>query len=362
MRRLTLIAIYSTVFIVGSMAAAEDPIQVLYGCAQKNQGILRIVESLDECRESEIPVSFATGQVSRRCPAGASIIGFSSEGKMMCSDGTYGGVAIGSDCPHNLVPFADLRNCDFSGQTFDGDLHGANLENANLYQSDFSGADLSGANLTGVNLREAILIGAMLDQAVFTSSILIGTRLDYASLRGADFANTVLEGVNIREADLSDANLQQARLTNVYGYRVRIVNANLTQSTIRGSSYLNYCEAEAADFSDSTVYGPSSTGYTAPFGYCSMAGSRWNNARLYDAGFYLADLTGAEMLSAIWRIPNYALGWRGTKLIDADLTGSYISSSQRYFYYVPYFSNTTCSDGTNSDDNVPPTCMGHLVP
>ncbi len=362
MRKTTVFVLaITTILVVAAEVAAEEPIQVLYGCAQKNKGSLRVVDSLEECNKSEVPVSFLTGQNSRRCPGGASVIGFSSEGKMMCSDGSYGGIEIGADCPHNLVPYADLRACDFSEQTFSGDLHGANFENANFYQADFSGADLSDANLTGTNLRNALFVEAVMDGAVLSSSVMIGTNFDSASLVGADLAETDIQSVAFSDADLSGANLQQAQLDTVTALRVRLDDADLTGSTFTGLCRMNLCQAQGADFTDARIYGQNPNYYAYPFGSCQMSNSIWDNAVLSLAGFYGANLTGASMQSTFWRMGNDANSWRYVRLIDANLLGATIFSYNYRYYYFPYFSNTTCPDGSNSSSNGG-TCMGHLAP
>ena len=166
---------------------------------------------------------------------------------------------VGADCtdPPNLVPFADLRNCDLSGRNMEGvdlsnaDLTGANLDNASLFTSNlvaatfdnaslrntnledgyapggsFVNADLRGANLYFAFFRGGNLSGAnfsnnwlssvdfessILQNAIFTGSSLSGVDMRNSDLRGADLSFTTLWYVSLNNADLRDANLLGAK-------------------------------------------------------------------------------------------------------------------------------------------------------
>src|SRR5262245_6804775 len=69
---------------------------------------------------------------------------------------------IGADCtdPPNLVPFADLRNCDLSGRNMEGvdlsnaDLSGANIDNASLFTTNLVAATFDNASLRNTNLED----------------------------------------------------------------------------------------------------------------------------------------------------------------------------------------------------------------
>ena len=69
---------------------------------------------------------------------------------------------VGTDCtdPPNLVPFADLRNCDLSGRNMEGvdlsnaDLSGANLDDASLFTSNLVAATFDNASLRNTNLED----------------------------------------------------------------------------------------------------------------------------------------------------------------------------------------------------------------
>lgn len=166
---------------------------------------------------------------------------------------------VGADCtdPPNLVPFADLRNCDLSGRNMEGvdlsnaDLSGANLDDASLFTSNlvaatfdnaslrntnlqdgyapgasfinadlrgaylyfafFRGGDLSGANFSNNSLNTVDFESSILQNAVFTGSELSGVDMRNSDLRGADLSFTTLWYVSLNNADLRDANLLGAK-------------------------------------------------------------------------------------------------------------------------------------------------------
>ena len=166
---------------------------------------------------------------------------------------------VGADCtePPNLVPFADLRNCDLSGRNMEGvdlsnaDLSGANLDDASLFTSNlvaatfdnaslrntnledgyapggsfvnadlrganlyfafFRGGNLSGANFSNNGLSSVDFESSILQGAVFTGSYLFGVDMRNADLRGADLSFTTLWYVSMSNADLRDANLLGAK-------------------------------------------------------------------------------------------------------------------------------------------------------
>jgi uncharacterized protein YjbI with pentapeptide repeats len=216
---------------------------------------------------------------------------------------------VGADCtdPPNLVPSADLRNCDLSGMNlagvnlYDADLTGANLSGANLSGANLGGADLSGANLTGANLENADLFTTTLIAATFDNAILRNANLDDAYAPGGSFINADLRGANFYFATLSDANLSGANLSDswlgIYTFAgSNLQNANFSGSSISGD--MRNTDLRGADLSFTVL------------SYVTLSNS---------------DLRNANLLGAELKV--------GTSL-DGILWG-----------------NTTCSDGSNSDDN-----------
>lgn len=217
--------------------------------------------------------------------------------------------SVGPDCtnPPNLVPFADLRNCNLSGinvpgiNLYDADLSGANLSNANLSGAQLGGAELVGTNFTGANLDNADLFTSEMIGAIFDNASLRNTNLDDAYAPGGSFIHADLRGANFHFATLSNANLSGANLSDsALGIHTfegsNLQNANLSGSGISGD--LRNTDLRGADLSFTTLW------------YASL-----NNA----------DLRNANLLGAELKV--------GTSL-DGITWG-----------------NTACSDGSNSDDD-----------
>jgi uncharacterized protein YjbI with pentapeptide repeats len=192
---------------------------------------------------------------------------------------------VGADCtdPPNLVPFADLRNCDLSGRNMEG-------------------VDLSNANLTGANLDDASLFTSNLVAAIFDNASLRNTNLEDGFAPGGSFINADFSGAYLyfaffRGGNLSGANFSNNWLSSVDFESAILHNTLFTGSNLSGVDMRN-SDLQGADLSFTTLY------------YVSL-----NNADLRDANFL-----GAK------------------RKVGTHLTGA-------------TWGNTTCADGSNSDDN-----------
>lgn len=144
------------------------------------------------------------------------------------------------DCLPLLAPDADLRFCDFSGQTISSvdisgaDLRGSTFNDATLIDVDLSGTDLrsglestdfagtqfvrvdlTGADARGSWLGDAIFLHSTLDDfsaeaALLPRSIFIGSSLD-----GIDFSSAELGDATIIDGSMDDADLTRARATSI---------------------------------------------------------------------------------------------------------------------------------------------------
>jgi uncharacterized protein YjbI with pentapeptide repeats len=204
---------------------------------------------------------------------------------------------VGADCtdPPNLVPFADLTNCDLSGRNMEGvdlsnaNLSGANLDNASLFTSNLVAATFDNASLRNTNLEDGYAPGGS-----FINADLRGANLYFAFFRGGDLSGANFSNNGLSSVDFESAILQNAVFTGSYMFGVDMRNSDL-----RG-----------ADLSSTTLW------------YVSL-----NNADLRDA-----NLLGAKRRN-------------GTNLSGVT------------------WGNTTCSDGSNSDDNDGDnfTCEGNFL-
>jgi uncharacterized protein YjbI with pentapeptide repeats len=188
----------------------------------------------------------------------------------------------------------------------------ANLQGCTLNSLDASDGNLTGANLTGANLSGANLSGAN------------------------------LTGANLTDANLTDANLACVR---VPPQLPQLVCAELTDATLSGAS-----------FSNASLIGVSSGGIT---GVPSVLPPQWSlvagyllgpDATLPDAYLVDANLTGANLSGANLSLANLT----GANLTDVDLSGASLGTLTSVTW-----SNTTCPDGTNSD-NDGDTCVNDL--
>jgi uncharacterized protein YjbI with pentapeptide repeats len=191
---------------------------------------------------------------------------------------------VGVDCtsPPNLVPGADLRNCDLSGREMEGvnltnaDLTGANLDDASLFTATVRGAKFDGASLRRTNMEDADAIGA--------------------SFVGADMRNVDLYFALVRNANISGADLSDSWLNGIDFEGSIAQGANFSGSDIR-----------SVDFKDTDLRG-------ADLSFTDLLYSPMQRADLRDANLFRASQFGDDLL--------------------VDIT----------------WGNTTCADGTNSDD------------
>lgn len=204
---------------------------------------------------------------------------------------------VGADCtePPNLVPFADLVNCDLSGREMEG--------------VDLSQANLTGANLNDASLFTTTLVGAIFDNATFLNAIMedayaVGGSFINADLRGADLYFATFSNANLTGADISGTHLHSFDLPGAVAQNANFSSSQMTSMNMRDT------DLRGADFSNSL-----------------LARVNFTNADFRDA-----TLEGAEISSGV------------------NLSGV-------------TWGNTTCPDGSNSDDNDGDnfTCEGNPV-
>ena len=229
---------------------------------------------------------------------------------------------VGADCtePPNLVPFADLVNCDLSGR----DMQGVNIWSADLSGANLSDANLSGALLEGVDFTGANATGAIFDNADLFTTILTGATFDNASLRDTNMEDAYAPGGSFINADFRGADLYFAdfRNTNVSG-------ANFSGNFLN-SFDLPGAIAQNANFS----------------------GARMTFMNMRDT-----DLRGADLSFTLLGFVSF----NNADFRDATLLGAGQSSGVNFDGVI--WGNTTCSDGSNSDDNDGDnfTCEGNFV-
>ena len=225
---------------------------------------------------------------------------------------------VGADCtePPNLVPFADLVNCDLSGR----DMEGVNIWSADLSGANLSDANLSGALLEGVDFTGANATGAIFDNADLFTTTLIGATFDNASLRDTNMEDAYAPGGSFINADFRGADL----------YFADFRNTNVSGANFSGNYFNSFdlpgAIAQNVDFS----------------------GARMTFMNMRDTDLQGADLSGTSLGYVSFNNANFQ---------DATLLGAEQSNGVHYDGVI--WGNTTCADGSNSDDNGG-TCEGNF--
>ena len=164
------------------------------------------------------------------------------------------------------------------------------------------GVDLSNANLTGANLDDASLFTSNLVAATFDNASLRNTNLEDGYAPGGSFVNADLRGANLYFAFFRGGNLSGANFSNNW--------------------------LSSVDFESSILQGAVFTG-------SNLSGVDMRNA----------DLRGADLsFTTLWYV-----SMSNADLRDANLLGAKRKAGTSVDGVI--WGNTTCADGSNSDDN-----------
>ena len=178
----------------------------------------------------------------------------------------------------------------------------ADLRGCDLSGMMLEGVDLSNANLSGANLDNANLFCAILEGAIFDNASLRNAYIEGAEAQGASFINADLRGVDLYFATVTDANLTGANFTETWMNSIDFERSNLQDAIFAGSVI------RSVDLKDTDLRG------------ADLSFTRLHSSRMHNADLRGANLLGAELLS------------------ENTLTGV-------------IWGDTTCSDGSNSDDD-----------
>jgi uncharacterized protein YjbI with pentapeptide repeats len=310
---------------------------------------------------------------------------------------------------HILGPTANLTFATLKGKDLAGyDLDEANLSQANLTDTNLAGTDLGQATLDGVQsggitgtpsipsgwqLTDGYLIGsgANLGGATLTDADLTDANLSDTDFEGADLSGADLGGTNLTTANLDGANLSQASLTNADAESATLVGADLTSTTLTQAALtdanLSQATLTGADLPTATLTGIQSGGIAvdgsspslpanwslfngylvgpaANLASASLGGLTLTNADLSSANLTSADLTNASLPSADLVSTNLtSANLTGTTLTSADLTSTNLTDANLTDANLDgaatdntvttgvTWLNTTCPDGSNSNDH-----------
>ena len=179
---------------------------------------------------------------------------------------------------------------------------GADLVNCDLSGREMEGVDLSNADLTGANLNDASLFTTTLDGAIFDNASLLNTLMEDAHAHNASFINADLRGADLYFANFNNANLTGANISNTWLHSFDLPGAIVQNANFSGSNM------------------------------------RFMNMR--DTDLRGADLSFAELLYT---------NFSNADLRDATLLGAERENGVSFDGVI--WGNTTCADGSNSDDN-----------
>ena len=218
-----------------------------------------------------------------------------------CSHTTAEGLA-GYAQPTIDAILTERRACE------DCDLEGTNLQNTlyvgwNLQGVRLLNVDLTGAILFGSDLSDATVVQANLTAADFS---MVDTDDGYfadCTFDGTRFVAALFDGTDLRYADLQTAVLDRA------------------------------------DFEGASLH------------WGSLAGQDLSTVGFEDAWMTGVDFTGAILTGRDFEHSNF----RQANFTNADLTGSAVHEAS---FTDAMWSNTTCADGSNSDENSG-TCDGY---
>ncbi len=152
-----------------------------------------------------------------------------------------------------------------------------------------------------------------------------------------------MKGVVLVEADCESATL------TVDGdiYETDFTNANLSRATLNVDGSIYFTDFTNANLSSAELYVKGDINLT-DFTNANLSEAELIVDKIYETDFTNANLTGAELdVDYIIR----------ADFTNADLRGATGLGSATITYDA--WNNTTCSDGSNSDDNGD-TCLGHL--
>ena len=297
-------------------------------------------------------------------------------------------------CEFNSVDWSErnLANANLTGAIITNSnlrkaiLTSANLTNANLKQSDMTDAILTGANISGADITETKFTRANMDSVNLTDTRIratsnskknnatkfraaILTNVDFneginlsgvgfinADLSGSSLVNAVLEDADLRSAtmdktDLSGATLEDTKINKVdltsviVDTKTQFIKANMTGVDLTKVSW------ERVDFDSSNL--KDAIMNDATFENCKFDDVDFNGATLDDAKFPNSDFPGADFRNA---------SVNDAEFDDADMEGAKNMRQARDIEEVDW-DDTTCPDGTSSDDAVSGGCYpDHLVP
>ena len=266
---------------------------------------------------------------------------------------------------------SDLTGADANSSTFTSTIglkSATGIADASFSSANLSGVDLSNLDLTGIYLYSANLTGAEASGTTFVGADLRYTNFDLADLTDAVLAGATIVPNNgnlwtatLTGADVSGLSLFQNRDASGQDY----TGTDFTGATLSGNNFsgatFSGADVTGTNFDSSTFTGTiglktavglaDATLSSANLSGIDLSGVDLTGIYVYFANLSTVDFTGSVLDGADLRYANLA----GADMTDASLLGaSWIGNNLT----GTIWSNTTCTDGTNSTTNGG-TCAGH---
>ena len=297
-------------------------------------------------------------------------------------------------CVFNSVDWSgrDLANANLTGAIITNsnlrkaNFTGANLANANLKQTDMTDAILNNANLSGADITETKFTRAEMDSVNLTdtriratsnskknnatkfrgailTNVTFNTGVDLSGVGfiDADLSNSSLVNANLEDADLRTATLDKTDLSGAVLEDTKMDKIDLTSATVDTKTKflkadmtgvdMSKVRWERVDFDSSILHDAIMT--DAVFTNCKFDDVDFEGATLDDAKFPNSDFPGADFRNA---------SVNDAEFDDADMEGAKNMLQAGDIEEVDW-DDTTCPDGTNSDDDDRQSCYPyHLNP
>jgi uncharacterized protein YjbI with pentapeptide repeats len=208
-----------------------------------------------------------------------------------------------------------------------------------------SGQALNGANVTGVSFGDTNLFGVV-------SGGITGTPSSLPSAWGLLNGYLIGAGAKLTDADLAGDNLTDYTLSNAIVTGANLAGVNLTGASlesIESGGIVGTPSALPTDWEliSGYLFGPGTLIVGA-----NLTGFNLSNLDLSGAEFNGSNFTGADLSDTNLTSADLFL----TNMSDADLLGA--NATNTFVSFITW-SNTTCPDGTNSD-NDGDTCVNNL--
>ncbi len=135
----------------------------------------------------------------------------------------------------------DLSGANFSGMNLDeinfneALLQNATFENTSLIGADLSRANISECNFTGADLRMAKLDGVVASNTKFNKANLSKAYLRLGFFDGSDFTGANLSGASLRHSTMNGAIIKKTKATNAGFFGVDLFKAKASDSALGGA-------------------------------------------------------------------------------------------------------------------------------